>query len=132
MFCVLWKNQDKLELDKEMSAYLVGITRNLIGKKYRNISRDSNLYDFEDFLYSTGNIELQVENQDKNKIIFDELQKCKKEDREIFMNFYYYSRSIKEIAIILRISESKVKSRLHRIRKRLRKVLEKRGYSDNG
>ena len=56
----------------------------------------------------------------------------KQEDKEIFMSYYYYAKSIKEIADTLKIAESKVKSRLFRIRKKLKKVLEKRGYSYHG
>ena len=53
----------------------------------------------------------------------------KEEDRRIFTNYYYYSKKIKEISKELNISEIKVKSRLSRIRKKLKKELEKRGYS---
>ena len=44
-----------------------------------------------------------------------------KEDKEIFLSYYYDERSIKEIAIIFNFSEAKVKSRLFRIRKKLKK-----------
>ena len=53
----------------------------------------------------------------------------KEEDKNIFIAYYYYSRSIKEISSDLKISELKVKSRLFRIRRKLKKVLEQRGYS---
>ena len=41
-------------------------------------------------------------------------------------------RKIKEIAITYNISESKVKTKLHRIRNKIRKELLKGGYSLNG
>ena len=51
-----------------------------------------------------------------------------KESKEIFIYFYYEQRKIKEISKILNISESKVKTRLHRVRKKIKKELEKGGY----
>ena len=51
-----------------------------------------------------------------------------KEDKDIFIMYYYNSKKVKEISKTLKISESKVKTKLHRIRKRLRKELEKNGY----
>ena len=59
------------------------------------------------------------------------LGKMKKEDKEIFLLYYYNSRSIKEISEILNISISKVKTKLFRIRKKLKSELIKGGY-DNG
>ena len=53
----------------------------------------------------------------------------KEEDKNIFTYYYYKSKKIKEISIMMGISEIKVKSRLSRIRKKLKKELEKRGYS---
>ena len=50
------------------------------------------------------------------------------ESREIFILYYYEQRKVKEISKILNISEAKVKTRLHRIRKKLRKELKEGGY----
>ncbi len=64
----------------------------------------------------------------KTTIIMGVLENIKEEDRKIFMNYYYHSKKIKDISRQLNISEIKVKSRLSRIRKKLKKELEKRGY----
>ena len=58
----------------------------------------------------------------------EELKKMKEEDRKIFTSYYYSSKKIKDISRELSVSEIKVKSRLSRIRKKLKKELEKRGY----
>ena len=50
---------------------------------------------------------------------------------QIFIQYYYEERNIKEISKIFNISESKVKSKLFRIRKKLKKVLNGRGYGTN-
>lgn len=132
VFVTLWNNQYKLDVERKMSTYLFGITKNLIKKKYRYIQLEDNIEDFEERLIATENIEISYQENEIEKIIRDEIEKLKKEDKEIFISFYYYSRKIKEIAIEFNISESKVKTKLHRIRSRIKKVLEKRGYSYNG
>ena len=43
--------------------------------------------------------------------------------------FYYESKSVKEIAKILNLSTSNVKTILHRVRKTIKRNLEDGGYS---
>ena len=75
------------------------------------------------------NIDLLCEQRDKIEIIENALLKIKEQDRVIFNLYYYSSMKITEISKKLNISDFNVKSRLHRIRKRLKKELEKGGYS---
>ena len=70
----------------------------------------------------------KTEENEKTRIIMEELKNMKEEDRKIFKSYYYSSKKIKDISRELGISEIKVKSRLSRIRKKLKKELEKRGY----
>ena len=67
-----------------------------------------------------------------NRKIIELLNELKEDEKEIFYEYYFYSRKIKEIAIENNISESKVKIILHRTRNKLRKELLKGGYSLNG
>jgi len=132
VFFTLWNNQSKLDINKKMSSYIAGITKNLIKKKYRsNRKINENIDDFEDKLIDFSNIELSFIQRERNKIINDELNSMKTEDKNIFIKYYYYEKSIKEIADNFNMSESKVKSKLFRIRKKLHKALKKRGYISN-
>ena len=114
-----------------MSPYISGITKRLILKKCRNKRQIENIEDYSEKLISVQNIELDYLESQQNELITNELNKMKEEDREIFVEYYYEQRKIKEIAIILDLSESKVKSKLFRIRKRLYKILKKGGYGNN-
>ena len=58
------------------------------------------------------------------------MEKMKEQDKDIFNLYYYGNRKINEISKILKITEFNVKSRLHRIRKKLKNELSKGGYSD--
>jgi RNA polymerase sigma-70 factor (ECF subfamily) len=51
----------------------------------------------------------------------------KSEFRKIFVCRYYYFDAVKDIAVRFKMSESKVKSVLFRLRNKLRKILEKEG-----
>ena len=69
------------------------------------------------------------EQREKERLIKKSLKEMKQEDIDIFNLYYYSSKRIKEIAIILNFSELKIKSKLFRIRKKIKKDLEKGGYS---
>ena len=55
------------------------------------------------------------------------LGKLPEEDRKIFVRRYWFGETVPEIARAFRSSESRIKSLLHRLRKRLRKYLEQEG-----
>ena len=86
-----------------------------------------NIEEYKEKLANIQNIELDYVESQKNKIIINELEKMKKEDREIFTEYYYEERKVKEISIMFKISESKVKSKLFRIRKKLKNILKEGG-----
>lgn len=130
VFVTLWKNQEKLDINKNLSSYIGGITRNLIKKKNRNLKISDNIEDYQEIADLTD-IELYYCENEKEKIIRNELEKLKQIDRDIFVLYYYEENSIKEISEILKISQSKVKSKLFRMRKKLKKFLNDRGYDSN-
>lgn len=132
VFLALWKNKNRLDINKDMSSYLAGITKNIVSKKIRNIKNNDDINNYENTLYNNENVEIEIERDEKSNLIIEEINNMKKEDRIIFMSYYYYSKGMKEIANELNISEGKVKSRLFRIRKKLKTSLEKRGYNGNG
>lgn len=132
VFLATWKNQSKLDRDKELSAYLVGITKNLYNKKMRSKKNSVNIESLNDNLFEIESVEYKIENTEKQNLIIMLIDNMKQEDKDIFMLYYYNSKTIKEIANMLNITENKVKSRLFRIRKKIKKGLEKRGYSYNG
>ncbi|MBP3801132.1 MAG: sigma-70 family RNA polymerase sigma factor [Clostridia bacterium] len=128
-FFVLWKNKNKIKEEKILSSYIAGIVRNLVKLKSRTINLNNDINFFENTITDMKNIDLLCEQRDKIEIIENALLKMKEQDRVIFNLYYYSSMKITEISKKLNISDFNVKSRLHRIRKRLKKELEKGGYS---
>lgn len=124
-FFILWKNRNRLNINISLNSYLAGITRNLIKEKYRKAKI---IYDISDFENDTVNCINMYESD--RELIFDVEQKIKglKDiDIKIVNLFYYSSISVRDIAKKLNISELNVKTRLHRIRKKIKKELNNGG-----
>lgn len=129
VFVAIWEKSNTVLSTTVIRPYLVGITKNIIKNKYRKSKINLNLSDYEDILQDDSDINLIVENDEKNLIIKKSLSKLKKEEYIIFIMFYYEHKSIKIISKVLKCSENKVKVTLHRIRKKIKKNLENGGYS---
>ena len=120
----IWKNQGKLDINRKITPYIAGITNNLVKKKYRDTKVFDNIEDYENNLIEDSNIELQFIENERNKGIMKQLDKLKKEDKTIFILYYFNEKSINDIANELNMTESKVKYKLFRTRKKLKKYLK--------
>lgn len=124
-FFILWKNRNRLNINVSLNSYLAGITRNLIKEKYRKLKVVYDISDFENDILNSVNMY-----ESDRELIYDIEQKVKNLksiDIEIVNLFYYSSMSVKDIAKKLNISEFNVKTRLHRIRKKIKKELNSGG-----
>lgn len=128
VFFIFWKNKEKFDTSKKLNLYLAGIAKNLIKSKYRKIHINSNIEDYESILIDNYDISYNYEQIEKARIIEDSLNCMSKEDKDMFVLYYYFSKSIKEISNELNCSEFKIKSKLFRIRKKIRTNLERGGY----
>ena len=128
VFFIFWKNKKKFDTSKKLNLYLAGIAKNLIKSKYRKIHINRNIEDYESLLVDNYDISYNYEQMEKTRIIEDSLNCMQKEDKDMFVLYYYFSKSIKEIANELNCSEFKIKSKLFRIRKKIKTNLERGGY----
>ena len=121
-FFILWKNQTKNII--YLDSYIAGITRNLIKEKLNKKNITYNIEDYENFI-SYSDMDMFLEER-------IEIERClkilKRKELEIFNMFYYYSKSTKEIAYELGISEINVCTKLSRIRKKIKKEFSKGGH----
>jgi len=123
-FFILWKNYNDNKKIYALDSYIAGITRNLIKEKFRKLHYTVDISDYENIIPMDTN-ELYEEEREEILNLEHSLKELKQIDIKI-VNLYYYSfKSIKDIAEELDISESNVKTRLHRIRKKLKKQLSK-------
>ena len=123
VFFVLWKNKykDILYLD----SYIAGITRNLVKEKLKKVKITYDISDYENMI-EYSNIDIFSNER-------DEIKKCLKSlkiiDQKIFNMFYYSAKTIKQISKELKISEFNVTTRLYRMRKKIKKELNKGGVN---
>lgn len=127
-FFILWKNQSNLEDETKVSAYLAGIVKNLLKEKIRKIKFNDNILDYENVLISKENLVEIFEEKQEIEAIEKSLLNMSEEENRIFRLYYYSGKKIKEIAKELGITEFKVKTKLHRIRKKIKKDLCEGGY----
>ncbi len=130
-FFVLWKNYKKMNLSDNISNYLCGVSRNILLKKLRKnkiFNKNVNIEDYQNILDSKKDVEDIFYEQERISFMENIVLGLDSESREIFILYYYEQRKVKEISKILNISESKVKTKLYRIRKKLKKELKEGGY----
>lgn len=89
VFFVLWKNTDKLELQRPFSSYIAGITKNLLRQKNRKTKKVLDIDDYIDKIDDHINLEIDYESQEKIDLLTKNLNGMKKDDKEIFQYFYY-------------------------------------------
>lgn len=123
-FFILWKNYNARKNIYALNSYIAGITRNLVKEKLRKLQYTVDISDYEKVIEMQAN-ELYEEEREEISVLKYRLKNLKELDIKITNLFYYSSKSIKDIAEELNISETNVKTRLHRIRKKLQKELSK-------
>ena len=130
VFLALWKNREKLDEDKPIKPYISSIAHNLTKKKMTDIYK---VYDIapleENTIIDLTNFDFIIDNKLQKEELNYILKELSNEDYQIFTLFYYNSYKVKQIANKLNISTVKVKTKLCRIRKKIKKKLKERGYS---
>lgn len=121
IFFILWKNTKKLDINKQLSSYIAGVTRNVVKDYLKKKKIIYDISDYENVLYSDNKFELLDDNIEEIRIIENKLDSMKEIDKKVFMDFYYSSKSIKDIAKENKISEFSIKQRLYRIRNKIKK-----------
>lgn len=124
VFFILWKNKHKLDINKSLSSYIAGITRNLVKEYLRKIKINVDISDYENSLYGYDKIDFLDTNIQEIRHIEKKLENMKEIDKTIFLDFYYSSESIKDIAKEQKMSEFSVKQRLYRIRNKIKKEVK--------
>ena len=114
-----------------LPAFFGTICRNISLDRYRSrhsVKRGGGQMDaiYEELEECVGkdDVEATLNQQELERAMQSFVSGMKKEDRIIFVKRYWYMESVKDIAGALLISESKVKTRLFRIRQNLAEYLK--------
>ena len=121
-FFVLWKRSNEEYEIKLLKSYLAGIAKNLTKQKLRKKQKIVDISQYEnneEYSYTETYIE---ERKDIDKLL-RKINKLKERDKQIIKMYYYLEKSIKDIAKELNMTETNVKTKLHRIRKKIRREI---------
>lgn len=116
------------------SAFISRITRNLALKKYeyisalkRNPAAITSFEELGDCVSGTDSVESEAESRRVENMINKFLWQQREEKRNVFIRRYWYFDSIENICRSTGFSQSKVKSMLYEMRRKLRAYLESEG-----
>lgn len=120
-----------------LSAFLARITRNLAlsrveffnAEKRGGGSGELSFEELDDFILGENSVEKQAEQNELIAQINMFLEKLPARQRQIFVARYWGFYKLSELAKLFGMSESGVSASLERTRKKLRKHLEKGGFS---
>lgn len=116
-------------------TYICQIVRNLSITKYhantavkRNSFYDAALDELEECLASMETVETEAAARELSELLDRFLETLDRENRIMFVRRYWYSDSVSSIAEAFHMSSNSVSARLSRIRRKLKKFLQKEGY----
>lgn len=120
---------------ERLATFLGKITRNLAFNRYRDEKRKKRgggqmtlvLEELGECVPDRVCVESRVESLTFAECFNGFLENLSREDRALFLRRYWYAEPIKELAGVFRMSESAVKTRLFRLRAKLKTELEKAG-----
>jgi len=129
VFIRLYDNLDLIRSKQSIQFWLFktarneffALTRNTKLKKLYDEAEDSDELEIED----TVSLEDEFEQKELTKLITDELDKIRIDQREIFILKEYSGLTYKEIASLMEIDIEDVKSRLYKVRQKLIKRISK-------
>lgn len=119
-FLKLYTYDGSFENDSHIKAWLIRITVNLC----KNFLRSRRLRIWEPLENAS---KLEAKEKEENNLL-PLIMKLSQKSRIVLYMHYYEGYSVKEIAAVLRLTETAVTSQLYRGRKQLSKLIEKENY----
>ncbi len=127
VFVTAWEHAHEIQSGK-LSSYLAAVARNRAKNRIRSYHEVENIEDYIE-ICSGDDVERTIDQKLLSELLRDVLCALSAKDREILVRYYYYYESVCQIAEDLHMSQSAVKQRMCRARKKLQQELISRGYS---
>lgn len=125
----VWRSAGRFEGKSKPSTWIYSITRNKLISWLRKTS-EVTLGDDESLLAMidpANSLEDELAMTDMKQQLVRLMSQLTTEHREVLRLTYFEDKSVKEVALLLGISENTVKTRMFYARKRLAQLLEKAG-----
>lgn len=127
VFVAVWEHTEQLKAGK-LSGYLAAIARNRAKNRIRSYHETIDLEELAE-ICAPENVEEVIDKKLLAEILQDVLDTLSAKDREILVRYYYCYESVKQVADAVNMTESAVKMRMSRARKKLQQELVERGYA---
>lgn len=128
VFINIWHNKDRMLESKNLKNYIVGISKNVTKNKIKEkIKRYNEIELNEEIISNTDDLDLILDNNQIAEAIKEELKGLNEEEYKIFCEYYYLDKPIHKIAQKMGMTEVNIRVKLHRIRKKLKDNLSKKG-----
>lgn len=124
VFLRFWKNRALLKPDLSLKSYLIRITRNLTIDKLRK-QKNIELPLIEELEYAEDYIEAEVDAKELYASLQTYIDSQTSQDKEILLRYYTSFQKTKDIAKEMQLTEGAVRTRLCRLRAKLKCFLEK-------
>lgn len=124
VFLAAWKQAGELQPGR-VKAWLGAVARHKAKNKLRQAGRTLPLEDDVLDIPGPGDPAGELERAEERAMVRRAVFSLPEPDQEIFLRHYYYAQSVKEIAAVLSLNESTVKTKLRRGRFKLKELLTK-------
>lgn len=128
VFYGLWNRRRDLEPKPGLSAYLSAATRNAVKNRFRDLPPPYEDITELEIPSDALSVEDKAEFSAMTDCLNEGVEQLSPKEREIFLRFYLYGEKSSYIAEAMDISESSVRTSLHRTRLKLQKFMSERGY----
>lgn len=127
VFLAAWNQAADLE-PGHVKGWLGAVARNKAKNKLRQIGQTLPL---EDNILDIPSLDDPVEDMERAEeqaLVRQAVDSLPAQEREVFLRYYYYAQTVKEISLRMALNESTVKTKLRRGRLKLKELLTKEGY----
>jgi RNA polymerase sigma-70 factor (ECF subfamily) len=111
-----------------IGAWVFRIARNHLIDHYRKMNKFKNDKSFEDIVNlvesSLPSAEMEIERDEEDVLLFNALKELPEEDQYLIYYKFFEEMSNSRIAQITGLSETNIGTKLHRIRKKLAKLIK--------
>ena len=128
VFFKVWLKRAQLRTES-MKAFIAQVTRNTSIDMLRKLGKAFVPYedDILQVVCQHSPDELAIV-REQTQIVENAVNSFGEPDREIFIRFYYFGETIRAISSRLHMNTNTTKTKLHRLRSRLKEIMRERGY----
>lgn len=126
VFLAAWEQAADLE-PGHVKGWLGAVARNKAKNRLRQAGRTLPLEDDALELPGPGDPAGDLERSEERALVRQAVESLPTPDREVFLRYYYYTQTVKEIAIQMGLKEPTIKTKLRRGRLRLKELLTREG-----